>query len=77
LIEPGVEGLLVEPNDPGALAKAIERLLTNATLAHALGVAARCKVEASFDLSRNTRRLAAWLNGEEALEASPAAVTVA
>jgi glycosyltransferase involved in cell wall biosynthesis len=77
LIEPGVDGLLVEPNDPGALAKAIERLLTNATLAHALGAAARCKVEASFDLSRNTRRLAAWLNGEEAREASQAAVTMA
>jgi glycosyltransferase involved in cell wall biosynthesis len=76
LIEDGVEGLLVAPNDPDALAKAIERLLMHATLAHALGLAGRRKVEASFDLSRNTRRLAAWLSGEEALKPSPAEVTV-
>jgi glycosyltransferase involved in cell wall biosynthesis len=77
LIEDGVDGLLVAPNDPWALAEAIERLLTDNALAHALGLAGRCKVEASFDMSRNTRRLASWLNGDEAGEASQAAVTVA
>jgi glycosyltransferase involved in cell wall biosynthesis len=77
LIEDGVEGLLVAPNDPKALATAVERLLKHATLARALGVAGRRKVETSFDMTRNTRRLAACLTGEDALEPSRAAVTVA
>jgi glycosyltransferase involved in cell wall biosynthesis len=77
LIEDSVQGLLVPPNDSEALAKAIERLLRQPMLAHALGLAGRRKVEASFDLVRNTRRLAVWLTGEDALKPSPAEVTVA
>lgn len=77
LIEDGVEGLLVAPNDPRALAEAVERLLKDPMLGHTLGLAGRRKVEASFDLSRNTQQLAEWLTGEEALKPLRAAVTVA
>lgn len=77
LIDDGVSGLLVEPRDPDALAAAIERLLTDASLSQALGLAARHKVEAFFDLSRNTLQLAEWLTGEASLVPTRAAVTVA
>ncbi len=57
LIEDGVDGLLVEPGDPVALALAIERVLTDGDLAARLGGAGRRKVEVQFDLSVNSRRL--------------------
>ena len=77
LIDDGVNGLLVEPRDPDALAAALERLLTHASLSQALGLAARHKVETSFDLSRNTRQLAEWLSGAASPWPARAAVTVA
>jgi glycosyltransferase involved in cell wall biosynthesis len=58
LIEDGVDGLLVEPGDPVALALALERVLTDADLAARLARAARGKVERLFDLSANSKMLA-------------------
>jgi glycosyltransferase involved in cell wall biosynthesis len=58
LIEDGVDGLLVEPGDPLALALAIERVLTDADLAARLAGAGRRKVERLFDLSANSKKLA-------------------
>ncbi len=45
VIDDGVHGLLVPEGDPSALAQAIIRLLDDGTLAHALGAAARARVE--------------------------------
>jgi glycosyltransferase involved in cell wall biosynthesis len=61
LIDDGINGLLVGPGEPEALATAIERLLTDTALTQTLGLAARRKVEAGFDLSGNTEQLAEWL----------------
>jgi glycosyltransferase involved in cell wall biosynthesis len=63
LIDDGVDGLLVTTGDPQALAAAIDRLLKDPVLQQEMGLAARRKVEASFDLSRNTSQLAELLAG--------------
>lgn len=57
LIETGSDGILVEPNDPIALATAITRVLDDAALARRLASAGRRKVERSFDLAANSRSL--------------------
>ena len=41
MIEDGVNGLLVEPGDPEALARAIDRVLADRALAHRLSEGAR------------------------------------
>lgn len=63
LIEDGVDGLLVEPGNPPALAVAITRLLSDPSLAARLAAAGRCKVEREFDLVANSRRVAELLAG--------------
>ncbi len=63
LIEDGIDGVLVDPGEPGALADAIQRLLADHALAGALKVAGRRKVERDFDVTRNTARLAALFTG--------------
>jgi glycosyltransferase involved in cell wall biosynthesis len=57
LIDDGTDGLLVEPGDPVALARAIERALTDAELRARLAGAGRRKVERLFDLSTNSQVL--------------------
>jgi len=61
LVEDGVNGLLVPPDDPPALAQAIARLLDDPALASRLGEAARATVLARFDNDRNLRQLLALL----------------
>ena len=56
VVEDGRTGLLVRPNDPEELARAMERVLTNAGLRAELGGAGRRRVEA-FDLDRVAARL--------------------
>jgi glycosyltransferase involved in cell wall biosynthesis len=57
LIESGLDGLLVPPNDPTALAEAIDKLLTSQELCENLARAARAKIESSFSLDASAERL--------------------
>jgi glycosyltransferase involved in cell wall biosynthesis len=54
LITHGIDGLLVPQKDAGALADALEELLTDATLRRLLGTAARAKVTRLFDSQQTT-----------------------
>jgi glycosyltransferase involved in cell wall biosynthesis len=56
LIDDGVHGLLVPPNDPVALAAAIDRLLGDSELRARLGHAARRRVEEQFSRAAMVRR---------------------
>jgi glycosyltransferase involved in cell wall biosynthesis len=53
IVEDGVNGLLVEPEDPAALAHALIRLIQNPDLAQQYGRAARATVEQCYSLERN------------------------
>ena len=64
LIIDGVDGLLVEPNDPQGLAAAIARLLRDRGLADQLAGEARHRVERLFDLTANTRSLCALFRAQ-------------
>lgn len=55
LVRDGQTGLCVTPEDPVALAQAIERLLGDRALAARLSANARTLVEQEFDLQRNAR----------------------
>lgn len=57
IITDGVDGLLVPPETPAALADAIERLLGSAALRTSLALAGRQKAESHFSLSTNVDRL--------------------
>ena len=74
LVEDGVNGFLVPPGDPEALADAIERLHADPGLRARLGAAARRRIEADFDLATNARivldRIAATAIGRAPLEAA-------
>lgn len=50
LLEDGVAGLLFDPEEPPAIARTIERLLTDEALARRLGAAARDVTVARFDI---------------------------
>jgi glycosyltransferase involved in cell wall biosynthesis len=65
LIESGVDGLLVPPNDPAALAEAIDKLLASQELRESLARAARAKIESSFSLDASAERLLALFSGGE------------
>lgn len=58
LIEDGVTGLLVPPDDPGALAHAIERLIRFPDIRERLGSAGMRKVHGRFSHERGMVRLA-------------------
>ena len=62
LVRDGVDGLLVEPGDPTALAAAVSRLLRDRALAAGLGASARRRV-ASFDWTRLAARTLAVYDG--------------
>jgi colanic acid/amylovoran biosynthesis glycosyltransferase len=59
LIDDGVSGLLVPPDDEFALSAAVERALGDAALRRQLGAGARQRIEDRFDLTANVRRLVA------------------
>jgi glycosyltransferase involved in cell wall biosynthesis len=69
LIEDGVNGLLVEPGDPGGLAAAIGELLKDPARAKAMGERGRERRRAEFDLNVTVRRLESLY--EELRAASP------
>jgi glycosyltransferase involved in cell wall biosynthesis len=56
-VEEGVNGLLVPPEDSGALALALERLICNPELRNAFGKAGRQIVADRFNPEKNVRRL--------------------
>lgn len=56
IIQDGVEGYLVDPRDPGAMAGRIIELLGNPTLATEMGIRAHRKVLADYDPSVAARR---------------------
>jgi colanic acid/amylovoran biosynthesis glycosyltransferase len=58
IIENDVEGSLVPPACPSAIADAVGRLMDDPQGARALGIAARRKVVAKYHLGRNVERLA-------------------
>src|SRR5260370_39863043 len=76
LIESGVDGLLVPPNDPAALAGAIDKLLASQELRESLARAARAKIESSFSLDASAERLLALFCEPEqlSLDLNPAVV---
>jgi glycosyltransferase involved in cell wall biosynthesis len=57
LVEDGVSGLLVEPGDASALARCVERLLTEPRLGQKLSQKARLVIEQRFDRRNNFARL--------------------
>ncbi|MBI5649049.1 MAG: glycosyltransferase [Chloroflexi bacterium] len=54
-------GVIVPQNDPGALADALARLLSDANLREQMGDAARVQVARKFDLQNNVAILRQWL----------------
>ena len=58
LIEPDVTGLLVAPESAGALAAALESLITDPLRRRALGEAGRSRVTQEFGMNMNIQRLA-------------------
>jgi len=61
LVRDGVEGLLVPPGSPAALADAITRVLADPALGRRLGQAGRSRVVAAFDARGQAALLAAHL----------------
>ncbi len=59
LVQHEQTGLLVAPDDPSGLARAIARLLDDPSLAHQLGINGRALVAERFDPQRNLRLLQA------------------
>jgi glycosyltransferase involved in cell wall biosynthesis len=59
LIDPGTDGLVVPPNDPEALANAMEELLASPDRAFEMGRAARAKAEREFAPDLHLERLQA------------------
>ncbi len=59
----GVEGLLVPPGDPAALAGALERILNDGALRARLGAAARARAEREFGDGLMVDRMEALLAG--------------
>lgn len=57
VVEDGITGLLVPPEDPKALAKAIAELIDNPALARRFGEKGRERVEKYFNAKTNTRQL--------------------
>lgn len=63
LVEDGVSGRLVAPNDPTALAAALAALLGDASERSRLAEGGYRRVHAIFDRARNVRDLVSWFGG--------------
>lgn len=77
LIEDGVSGLLAPPGDAGALARCIERVLTDHEYARTLAAHARARVEADFNGEREASKLHALLTRDRDRRTATAAKRVA
>jgi len=76
LVERNVSGVLVPPGDAQSLCNAIERIASNSDLRERLGSAARTKIEAEFDLKRNTAVLSELIE-RSVMAGKPMAATTA
>lgn len=63
LIEDGVNGVLVEPRDPQALADAIANLLADPVLRRKFAEQARARIEEQFDARKEALRMHAYMTG--------------
>jgi glycosyltransferase involved in cell wall biosynthesis len=63
LVEHGAHALLVPPDDPGALARAIDRLINDRPLARRLGAAARLRARERFGREAMVRRFEDFYQG--------------
>jgi len=57
IVRHGITGLLVKAQDPGALARAIEEILTDPDQARAMGIAGRKRIEELYDIEKVLPRL--------------------
>lgn len=64
VIEDGKTGLLVPPDDAGALAGAISRLLGSPSLSREMGERARATVLGRYTWQRNVEEILAWLRNK-------------
>lgn len=71
LVEHGINGFMVPPRDPAALADALETLFRDPALRRRMAREGRRKVDSEFDVARNTRRL--WTLFQEAMGLRPVA----
>ena len=58
IIEDGVSGLLVPPNDPDALAEAIRKILIDPTVRDSLGHAASMRIARDFTVGQQVSNIA-------------------
>jgi glycosyltransferase involved in cell wall biosynthesis len=75
VISDGVDGLIVPPESPMALAEAIRRLLCDAELRSAIGKHARARIQSDFDQRKSLAAMVALLLGSE-LDGNPGTVPV-
>ena len=66
LVEDGVSGFLVVPEDPGAVAGAVRRLMDDPAAARRMALRARSTIEDAFDLDGNIARLLAKVAAAQA-----------
>lgn len=57
VVDDGVTGVLVPPRDPGALARALQRLVDDPEAARAMGRAGRARYERQFTMERVAREV--------------------
>jgi glycosyltransferase involved in cell wall biosynthesis len=64
IVEDGVSGILVPPNDEQGLADALSRLMLDQELRRTLGENARRRVEERFDIKKNIRQYVGLFKGQ-------------
>jgi glycosyltransferase involved in cell wall biosynthesis len=67
IVEDGVSGILVPPNDESALAEAVIKLVQDGNLRKWLGENARKRIEEKFDISKNISRYIDLFSGKQPL----------
>lgn len=71
IIDTDVNGLLVDPGQPAQLAKALERVIVDRSLARQLAISGQDKVTGQFNIRRNVSTLCQWLTEGNVPPTSP------